>query len=160
MKLSLAARALTLVLCSSAPSVAAAAAAEADAAEQPPEFPDFGPDAYDPYEGIDPNGRVPKIEKPADLVHPDRWRYIPEGRIPPGNVIDRFLVTSFIIPFFFRDGDVGTGGGIGLTDIDFRGQRRREFAGIFLSYTSKGQQSYYGLWRRWIHTRQVLARNA
>lgn len=156
MRLSLVACALTLVLCSSAPSVAAAAAAssaaEAAAAEQPPEFPDFGPDVFDPYEGIDPNGRVPKIEKPADLVHPDRWRYIPEGRIPPGNVIDRFLVTSFIIPFVFRDGDVGTGGGIGLTDIDFRGQRRREFAGIFLSYTSKGQQSYYGLWRRWIHT--------
>jgi len=112
---------------------------------------------YDPYAGMDRNGRVPKIEMPKDIVHPDRWRYIPEGRIPPGNFFERFLVTSFVIPFVFRDGDVGTGAGLALTDIDFRGQKRRELAGAFLSYTSKGQQSYYGFWRRWLHTRDLPA---
>ena len=150
-----AALALALALCTAAQSASSSSSssAAADSSEQRPEFEDFGElPVHDPYEGMDPDGRVPKIEKPAHLVHPDRWRYIPEGRIPPGNLFDRFLVTSFIIPFVFRNGDVGTGGGIGLTDIDFRGQRRREFAGLFLSYTSKGQQSYWGLWRRFLHT--------
>jgi hypothetical protein len=112
---------------------------------------------HDPYEGMDADGRIPKPEKPADLVHPDRWRYIPEGRMPPGSFFERFFVTSFVIPFAFHDGDVGTGAGVGLTDIDFRSQRRRELAGAFLSYTSKGQQSYYGFWRRWLHTRELPA---
>jgi len=107
--------------------------------------------AWDPFEGMDPNGRIPAIEKPADLPHPERWRYIPEGRIKPGNVLQRFMVSSFIAPLFFRDSDVGTGGGVAITDIDFREQRRREFAGIFLTYTSEGQQNYSIVWRRWMH---------
>ncbi len=145
---------VVLVLC--AFTRAAGAAAESASSDTGPDLSDItGIEGHDPYEGMDRNGRVPKIEKPADLVHPERWRYIPEGRIPPGNIFQRFLVTSFIIPFVFRDGDVGTGAGVGLTDIDFRGQRRREFAGVFLSYTSKGQQSYFGLWRRWLHTRDL-----
>jgi hypothetical protein len=110
---------------------------------------------YDPYQGMDKNGRIPSIEKPADLPNPDRWRYIPEGRIKPGSIFQRFLVTSFMVPFVFRNSDTGIGGGLALTDIDFRNQRRREFAGAFFSYTSKGQQSYWGLWRRWLHQREV-----
>lgn len=110
---------------------------------------------HDPFAGIDPNGRVPKIEMPKDIEHPERWRYIPEGRIPPGNFFQRFLVTSVLFPLVFHDGDVGTGAGFALTDLDFRAQRRREFAGAFLSYTSKGQQSYHGFWRRWLHTRDL-----
>lgn len=110
---------------------------------------------FDPLQGVDPNGRVPAIEKPADLPNPDRWRYIPEGRIKPGNLLQRFLVSSFIAPFVFRSGDVGWGGGLAVTDIDFRTQRRQEFAGIFLSYTEKGQQNYSMVWRRWLHHREL-----
>ena len=95
--------------------------------------------AFDPWQGIEKNGRIPKVDKPQDLTNPERWRYIPEGRLKPGNVFQRFLVTSFIAPFFFRDSDVGFGGGIAITDLDFRQQRRREFAGLFLSYTVEGQ---------------------
>lgn len=117
---------------------------------------DAGADAknFDPWEGIDPDGRIAKVEFPADLKHPERWRYIPEGRIKPGNVLRRFLVSSFIAPFFFNDSDVGFGVGVAITDIDFRQQRRREFAGVFLSYTTEGQQRYTGVWRRWLHHRE------
>jgi hypothetical protein len=113
------------------------------------------PAVYDPYEGMDESGRIPGIEKPEDLPNPDRWRYIPEGRIKPGNFFQRFLVTSFVVPIVFRSSDTGFGGGLGVTDIDFRAQRRREFAGVFISHTTKGQQSYWGLWRRWLHHREV-----
>ena len=105
--------------------------------------------AFDPWRGIDRDGRIPAVAKP--VVHPDRWRYIPEGRIKPGNVLERFGVSSFIAPFFFRDTDVGFGGGLAITDIDFRQQRRREFAGVFLSHTTEGQQAYTAVWRRWLH---------
>ena len=110
---------------------------------------------FDPWAGIDKDGRIPKIEKPADLEHPDRWRYIPAGRLKPGNLFQRFLVSSFIAPFVFRDTDVGFGGGLALTDIDFRQQRRRELLGLFLSYTAEGQQAYTAVWRRWLHHREL-----
>jgi len=110
---------------------------------------------FDPWQGIDKNGRIPKIDKPDDLTNPERWRYIPEGRLKPGSVFDRFLVSSFIAPFFFRDSDVGFGGGIAITDLDFRQQRRREFAGLFLSYTTEGQQAYQIAWRRRLHHREA-----
>jgi hypothetical protein len=108
---------------------------------------------FDPWRGIDRDGRIPAIEKPVE--HPERWRYIPEGRIKPGNVLERFMVSSFIAPFFFNDTDVGFGGGLAITDIDFRQQRRREFAGVFLSHTTEGQQAYTAVWRRWLHHREV-----
>jgi hypothetical protein len=106
---------------------------------------------FDPWEGIDRNGRIPAVEKPEDLPNPERWRYIPEGHIKPGNVFRRLLVTSFILPFIFRDSDVGTGFGVALTDVDFRLKRRREFLGAFLSYSTKGQQSYSAVWQRWLN---------
>lgn len=137
---------IAILLFLTSPALAAdnpAAPAEPPVAPVPPEF--------DPLRGMDENGRIPSIEIPEDIPNPERWRYIPEGRIKPGNFFERFLVTSFAIPFVFRDSDVGFGGGVGLTDIDFRAQRRREFAGLFTSYTSKGQQSYWGIWRRWLH---------
>ena len=112
-------------------------------------------DEFDAWQGIDRDGRIPKVEKPAGLPNPDRWRYIPEGRIKPGNLLQRILVSSFIAPFIFRDSDVGFGGGLAITDIDFRQQRRRELAGAFLSYTTKGQQAYTAVWRRWLHHRDV-----
>jgi hypothetical protein len=108
------------------------------------------PQRYDPWEGMDPDGRIPAVDKQG-LAHPERWRYIPEGRIKPGNLFQRFLVSSFIVPLFFRDSDVGIGGGVAITDIDFREQRRREFMGTFLTYTSEGQQNYTLVWRRWMH---------
>jgi hypothetical protein len=110
-------------------------------------------EAWNPWQGMERNGRIPAVEKPGP--HPERWRYIPEGRIKPGNVFERFLISSFIAPFVFRDSDVGIGGGIALTDIDFRQQRRQEFAGVFLSYTEEGQQAYTALWRRWLHHREA-----
>jgi len=76
---------------------------------------------------------------------------VPEGRIKPGNVFQRLFVSSFIVPLFFRDTDVGVGGGVGLTDIDFRRTRRKEFAGVFLTYTSEGQARASAVWRRWLH---------
>ena len=111
-------------------------------------------EAHDPYRGMEKSGRIPAIEKPADLPHPERWRYIPEGRLKSGSFFDRFLVSSFVVPLVFRNSDTGVGGGLGITDIDFRAQRRQEFAGFFASYTEKGQRSFWGLWRRWLHHRE------
>jgi Omp85 superfamily domain len=116
-----------------------------------------GPPRHDPFQGMEPSGRIPKVTLPADLPNPERWRYLPEGRIKPGNVFERFLVSSFIAPQFFFEQDVGAGGGIALTDIDFRSQRRREFLGAFLSYTTEGQQKYRVIWRRWLLHRDLPA---
>ncbi len=110
---------------------------------------------YDAWDGIDRNGRIPKADIPDDIEHPERWRYIPEGRIKPGNLFQRFLVSSFIAPYVFSNGDVGTGFGVAFTDIDFRLKRRREFAGISASYTTKGQQRYSLKWRRMLKTRDL-----
>lgn len=89
------------------------------------------PAQHDPLAGMDPSGRIPKVDLPEDFSHPERWRYIPEGRIKPGNVFERFLVSSFVAPQIFYEKDIGAGGGIALTDIDFRNDRRREFLGAF-----------------------------
>ena len=53
---------------------------------------------YDPYLGMDASGRIPKVSLPEDLPEPTRWRYIPEGRIMPGNMFERLFVSSFISP--------------------------------------------------------------
>jgi hypothetical protein len=106
---------------------------------------------FDPDAGVDPNGRIPAVEKPADLPNPEHWRYIPEGRLKPGNLFQRLFVSSVIAPFVFHDSDIGTGFGATVVDIDFREQRRRELAGAFLSYTTEGQQNYTFFWRRWLH---------
>jgi hypothetical protein len=99
--------------------------------------------------GIEHNGRIPKVELPVKLDHPERWRYIPEGRLVEGNILERFLVTSFFSPIVFREADVGTGGGVAITDIDFRNKRRQEFANFVITYTSEGQQTFSANWRRW-----------
>ena len=52
---------------------------------------------YDPLAGMEESGRIPQIDMPADIAHPERWRYVPAGRIPPGNPFERFFVTSFIV---------------------------------------------------------------
>lgn len=109
---------------------------------------------HDPYQGMEETGRIPAVERPADLPHPERWRYIPEGRLKPGSFSERFLVSSFVVPLVFRNPDSGAGAGLGFTDLDFRAQRRQEFAGLFVSYTTKGQRSFWGLWRRWLHHRE------
>jgi hypothetical protein len=113
--------------------------------------------SYDPWAGIDRNGRIPSAEIPADIPNPDRWRYFPEARIKEGNLFERFLVTSFMAPFVFRESDVGTGFGVALADIDFRLQRRREFLGAFASYTTEGQQGFALIWDRWMHQRDLPA---
>jgi hypothetical protein len=124
---------------------------------------DSGPDSaapeievvYDPYRGVDEDGRIPRIDKAALAARPERWRYVPEGRLKPGGFFERFLVSSFLVPIFFASSDVGAGFGVALTDIDFRAQRRREFMGVFLSYTTEGQQSYVLRWRRWLKHLEV-----
>lgn len=113
------------------------------------------PSVYDPLRGMDADGRIPKPEIPDDIPHPERWRYTPEARIKPGSVIDRFLVSSFISPIIFREADIGVGGGIALTDVDFRNQRYREFANILLTYSAEGQQAYRINWSRWLEYREL-----
>ncbi|MGH7277459.1 MAG: BamA/TamA family outer membrane protein [Candidatus Rokuibacteriota bacterium] len=138
----------TLVLALALAIVTATVAAEAQQAGPPP---------HDPLQGMEPSGRIPKVPLPADVPDPERWRYIPEGRIKPGNMFERFLVSSFVAPQFFFEQDVGAGGGIALTDIDFRSQRRREFLGAFFTYTTEGQQKYRLIWRRWLLHRDLPA---
>jgi len=82
---------------------------------------------------------VTEVPLPDGLPNPDRWRYIPEGRIKPGNIFERFAISTFILPIFFYEADIGAGGGVSITDIDFREKRRREFAGMYFSYTTEGQ---------------------
>src|SRR6266540_7310030 len=60
-----------------------------------------GPPKHDPLQGMEPSGRIPKVPLPDDLPNLERWRYLPEGRIKPGNIFERFLVSSFIAPQFF-----------------------------------------------------------
>jgi hypothetical protein len=106
---------------------------------------------YDPLNGLDPDGRIPKPELPGDLPNPERWRYTPPGRIKPGDTLDRFLVSSFVSPIVFREEDIGFGGGFALTDVDFRDQRYREFANIVMTYSEEGQQAYRINWSRWLN---------
>jgi hypothetical protein len=110
---------------------------------------------YDPMAGMERNGRIPRVALPEDLHRPERWRYVPEGRIKPGNVFQRFLISTFIAPIVIAEEDIGAGGGLALTDIAFRGQRRQEFLGLFATYTSEGQQRYTAVWRRWLHHREL-----
>src|SRR5262245_54601834 len=111
--------------------------------------------AYNPLEGLDADGRIPKPKLPDDLEHPERWRYTPPGRIKPGGVFDRFLVSSFLTPIVFSEQDIGFGGGFALTDVDFRDQRYREFANILATYSSEGQQAYRTNWSRWLEVRDL-----
>lgn len=113
------------------------------------------PGVYDPLAGMDPDGRIERPELPADLPNPERWRYTPQGRIKPGSVLERFLVSSFVSPIFFRNADVGFGGGLALTDVDFRNQNYREFANVVLTYSDEGQQAYRINWSRWLHYRRL-----
>lgn len=130
---------------------AVAAAAQTQSGGEPdPERP-----AYDPLRGMDQDGRIPKPEIPSDITHPERWRYTPEARIKPGSVLERFLVSSFLSPIVFREADIGYGGGIALTDVDFRDQRYREFANVLLTATAEGQQAYKFNWQRWLEHRDL-----
>ncbi len=115
----------------------------------PPATPPF----YDPLSGMERSGRIPRVPLPVDVPNPKRWRYIPEGRIPPGSMLDRFLVTTFASPIFYHEEDIGYGGGVALTDIDFRAQRRREFLGAFASQSTEGQEDYRLVWKRALHHR-------
>lgn len=110
---------------------------------------------YDPYRGMDYNGRIPRPELPKDLQRPERWRYTPPARIKPGSVLDRFWVSSFVTPILFREEDIGVGGGLALTDIDFRGQNFQEFANIIATYSAEGQQNFRINWSKWLNHRSM-----
>jgi hypothetical protein len=89
------------------------------------------------------------------VPHPERWRYTPEARIKPGSILERFLVSSFVSPILFREKDIGFGGGLALTDVDFGDNRYREFANILLTYSEEGQQAYRINWSRWLNHREL-----
>lgn len=110
---------------------------------------------FDPLRGMDPDGRIERPEIPQDVPHPERWRYTPEARIKPGSVLERFLVSSFVSPILFREKDIGFGGGVALTDVDFGDNRYREFANILLTYSEEGQQAYRINWSRWLNHREL-----
>lgn len=110
---------------------------------------------YDPHAGLDADGRIPKVQLPDGLPNPERWRYTPPGRIKPGSVFDRFLVSSFITPLLFREEDIGFGGGFALTDVDFRSRRYSEFANIVGTYSAEGQQAYRVFWQKWLEHREL-----
>ncbi len=110
---------------------------------------------YDPLAGVDPNGRITRIELPDSVTNPERWRYIPEGRLKPGNILERFLVSTFILPVAFFEKDVGAGGGFALTDIDFLNSRRQDHVILKASYTTEGQQRYFAHWLRWLNHLEV-----
>ncbi len=121
----------------------------------PPQRPQDLPPVYDPLEGMDENGRIPRAARPDDLKNPERWRYTPPGRIKPGGIFDRFLVSSFFSPILFREEDIGFGGGVAFTDVDFRNQNYREFANIVVTHSEEGQQAYSIFWQRWLHHREL-----
>lgn len=110
---------------------------------------------YDPNEGIDANGRIERPKLPDDVPNPGRWRYTPEGRLPPGNLLDRLFVSSFISPILFREEDIGFGGGVAITDIDFLNSRGKHFANIFATYSEEGQQVYRVDWSTWLNHREL-----
>lgn len=113
------------------------------------------PKPYDPYRGMDFDGRIPKPQFPSDLKRPERWRYTPPARIKPGSIVDRFWVSSFISPIIFREEDIGFGGGLAMTDIDFRNQNFREFANVVATYSAEGQQAYRINWSKWLNHRTM-----
>jgi len=125
----------------------------ADTQEQTTEVASSG--TFNPSAGLEENGSIPRPDLPEDVTNPERWRYVPEGRIKPGNTIQRFAVSSFIIPSIFYEQDIGFGLGISVFDIDFREQSRREFAGTGFAYTTEGQQSFGIGWRRYLNHRKL-----
>lgn len=110
---------------------------------------------YDPFQGMDESGRIPKPKFPDDLKRPERWRYTPPARIKPGGILDRFWVSSFVTPIIFREEDIGFGGGFALTDIDFRNQNFTEFANIVTTYSAEGQQNFRINWSKWLNHRTM-----
>jgi len=98
----------------------------------------------------DTSGSIRPADLLAEIDYPDRWRWISEDRIPDGNLFDRILITSFITPLVFFEGDVGAGGGFGITDLDFLNQRRRQFANIWATTTTEGQDRFSFSWHRWL----------
>ena len=129
-----------------------------EATQSPPEQVEFQQDPllrYNPYNGMDKSGRIPKPQFPSDIQNPERWRYTPPARIKPGSLIDRFWVSSFISPVIFREEDVGFGGGFALTDIDFRNKNYQEFANIVATYSAEGQQNFRINWSKWLNHRTM-----
>ncbi|NRA75530.1 MAG: hypothetical protein HRU16_06270 [Planctomycetes bacterium] len=101
-----------------------------------------------------PDEDDPSLLRPTDLLknldHPDRWRWIPNQKMPRGKFLKRAGVTSFFSPFIFFEGDVGTGGGFAITDIDFRTKRRSQLAHIWATFTSEGQERFSIAWQNWL----------
>ncbi len=113
---------------------------------------------YDPNQNMAADGTtVVRPQLPDDLPNPERWRYTPGGRIKPGDMFDRFLVSSFITPILFREEDIGFGGGVAVTDVDFRNRQWRELLNAVVSYSEEGQQQLSMHWRRWLNHRSIPA---
>lgn len=101
----------------------------------------------DPTAGINEDGSIPRRPMPPGLNAPERWRYVPEGRLVEGSILDRFMISTFAIPVFFYQEDLGLGMGLNLTDINFLDSRRRQLLNLAATYSTEGQQSYAAFWR-------------
>lgn len=113
---------------------------------------------FDPQKNLGSDGTmVLKPELRADLPNKERWRYTPGGRIKPGSIFDRFLVSTWITPLFFREEDIGFGAGVAFTDLDFRNQDWQEFANVVATVSEEGQQRFSFRWRRWLEHERVPA---
>ena len=136
-------------------SVAGVAQSATAKPQRPGEFRQDPLRKYDPFRGMDQDGRIPKPQYPDDLKRPERWRYTPPARIKPGGILDRFWVSSFVTPIIFREADIGFGGGLAMTDIDFRNQNFQEFANIVTTYSAEGQQNFRINWSKWLNHRAL-----
>ncbi len=110
---------------------------------------------FDPNEGFEEDGSITKRPMPPGLSNEERWRYVPEGKLVEGDILDRFFVSTFVIPVFFHQEDLGTGFGLNYSDINFRNTRRRELLNVGATYSTEGQQAYTAFWRRYLHHEEV-----
>lgn len=106
-------------------------------------------------QGIDKKGAISRENVPKDLQHPERWRYIPEGKLIEGSIYDRLWNSVFVVPVFFREESLGSGFGINYTDFNFNNSRRRQLLNIGATYSTEGQQRLGIFWRRRPDHREV-----
>ena len=61
--------------------------------------------------GIEEDGSIKRGQMPDGINNPDRWRYIPEGRLIEGTIAERLMNSTFVIPIFFYEKSLGSGFG-------------------------------------------------
>ena len=101
----------------------------------------------DANEGIDEDGGIQRGQLPTGLNHPERWRFIPEGRLIEGTVGDRLWVSTFVFPIYAYSEDVGSVFGVNFSDLNFGGSRRKEFLNVIATVSTEGQRNFAAFWR-------------